>query len=467
MLPSLGNGLATIANIINVVRANWKEFVHLPQINLEKIELQTSSQKLNKNAQNCIKKPVQALASRWLTHMVAASWLNKNYTQVLLGLSRIQIELEKKGVHIHDSISALRSFNFRLMVGVWSGFYDLIFRQLFDYIQLNNGVQAPLMYNLLQKMLLLTQLIQNAPTVFFPVIIQAAFAAGVLPQTIGVISSIADTIQTNIKQRFENFLSGPLSLSRLNNRSNFREVYQTIVGMRKKRVKPVGWNIDDEFWSDNIQRELDKYMSSNSPLQNFQRLSNWWIQKFAKFQIHSIHIERCFARMRKLKSTKFNASMDLISAKLRATYNSEELILALGNKFCKRKKQQCTTAIVDSERVEATVYAEHVDDFRVEESNSTALEVGPLLSAKDFEALLAKTKEFVFTETHASLCKLMNQMLQYTSIAFVELFKSVCTQHTEIAVRSLILSLVFENRNLHCGSFEENFQRVGRELMVQ
>ncbi len=35
LLLSVGNGLAIIANIINVVRANWKEFVHLPQINLE------------------------------------------------------------------------------------------------------------------------------------------------------------------------------------------------------------------------------------------------------------------------------------------------------------------------------------------------------------------------------------------------------------------------------------------------
>ncbi len=213
---------------------------------------------------------------------------------------------EKVGKELTAALKALHDPAFQMLVSIWTGFYEMIFKPLFTVVQLNGGTQAPIMYQQLQSCITILDYIALDPRLFYWETLLKITKYNRLEAAWSVIVTLAETIKESIQSRFESYFTGPMSLSRMNQKDQFRDVYEHIKRMRGKK-KPLEWDIDDTFWSQQIQSQLDKYMAENKQLKMYKDLFHWFVTKFAKMIIHSVHLERVFSRMRRLKMTKFQA----------------------------------------------------------------------------------------------------------------------------------------------------------------
>lgn len=71
------------------------------------------------------------------------------------------MELHKKGIRIDDSLQAMCNYEFQCLCCIWSGFYNAILKPLFTQIQMNSGIQVPLINSQLNRCLLILDIFEQ------------------------------------------------------------------------------------------------------------------------------------------------------------------------------------------------------------------------------------------------------------------------------------------------------------------
>ncbi len=166
--------------------------------------------------------------------------------------------------------------------------------------------------------------------------------------------------------------------------------------------------------------------------------------------------------MRKLRANKFNSSIELVSAKLRATYNNDELLKVLAKETPKkRKKSKYYSQIVD-----ASVYSTSMKDVIVDEALSldengkdvaSVLRPGPVASKEQLAKLLSHHKNLSKNIPHQA-AQLLNQIMEFASAKSIAFIRKLITDHIELTRIQLVLSIVFDKPNAFCDLFEKHFK---------